>query len=236
MNEEKKKNVNNKTFILIVAIATLMLSITGATYAYFALTINNANNITGTTATTSMTIAVEEQALKTPNTSKMVPQLSEAIPAAINSSNKCVDANGNIVCKVYKITITNTSSAGGIVNGTIKFTDYNTPNLRWRRIKDATSVDTATTGSYNASGVSVTKDLETDLISGSECVPSNASKRANCTNVSLAASGGTQTYYIVVWLWETGSDQTSVDAGKTFHATVKFEGANGTGVTSTIVS
>ena len=105
MNEEKSKGINRKTFVLIVAVATLVISITGATYAFFALSISNTTAVTGTTATTNLTLSVEEQALKTPNTGKMVPQLSTAIPTAINTTNKCVDANGNVVCKVYKITV-----------------------------------------------------------------------------------------------------------------------------------
>lgn len=238
--EENRKN-NRKIFALIVGIATLMVSVTGSTFAYFALRATNDNVVTGTTATASLTLSVVEQELKSPNSGKIVPQLSTAIPTAINSTNKCVDGNGNIVCKVYKITVTNGSDAGALVNGTIVFTNYSTTNLRWRRIDSATTATTTTANtSYAASGVTVVKDAEVDLVSGKACVPSEST--ATCTDVSLAksdgASGGSDesTYYIVVWLYETGSDQTSADAGKTFAATIKFEGADGKGITSTITS
>ena len=216
----------------------MVVSITGATFAYFALTVSNNTAITGTTATANLTLSVEEQTLKTPNTGKIVPQLGTAIGTAVNNTNKCVDANGNIVCKVYKITVTNGSSAGALVNGTITFTNYSgTTNLRWRRIDSATTATTSTANtSYAPSGVTVAMNEEDDLTTGSECVPSDSSKRTGCTDVSLAASSGSETYYIVVWVQETGSDQTTADAGKTFNATVKFEGANGQGITSTIVS
>lgn len=235
---EEKNIMNKRIGALIVAIAVLIVSVTGSTFAYFALTVSNTTAVTGTTATANLTLSVEEQALKTPNTGKMVPQLGAAIGTAINNTNKCVDANGNIVCKVYKITVTNTSSAGALVNGTIIFTNYSgTTNLRWRRIDGATSATTTTAStSYAPAGVTVSMNAETDLISGSECVPSNSAKRSGCNDVQLAATNGSEIYYIVVWIQETGSDQTGADAGKTFNATIKFEGANGKGITSTITS
>ena len=231
--EEKNKKLDSKVFVLIVAIATLVISITGATYAFFALSVSNNNTITGNTATTSLTLSVVEQELKTPNTGVMVPQLSSAIGTAMNTTNKCVDTNGNIVCKVYKITVTNGSTAAATINGTIKFTSFATSNLRWRRAASATTLSADTTGSYAASAVSVTIDAETDLISGGACVPSAGT--ATCTDVTIAA-GGHEDYYIVVWLFETGSEQQATDSGKKFDATVKFEGADGRGITSTITS
>ena len=48
-------------------------------------------------------------------------------------------------------------------------------------------------------------------------------------------SGVIVTYYIVVWLEEMNVDQPG-DQLKTFKAIIKFEGENGTGITSTIVS
>ena len=231
--EEKNRKIDNKVFVLIVAVATLIISVTGATYAFFALSVSNSTAITGNTANTQLTLSVEEQTLKSPNTGVMVPQLSSAIGTAMNGTNQCVDANGNIVCKVYKITVTNGSSAGATVNGTIKFTSFETTNLRWRRAASATTLAAATTGSYATNGVTVAIDAETDLISGGACVPS--AKTATCTGINLAA-GASENYYVVVWLFETGSDQKGTDAGKTFDATVKFEGADGRGITSTITS
>ena len=261
---EEKNIMNKRIGALIVAIAVLIVSVTGSTFAYFALTINNTTAVTGTTATVSLTLDVREQTLKTPNTGKMVPQLYSALGTAINNSNKCVDDNGNIVCKVYQITVTNASTAGAIVNGTIQFTNYSgTSNLRWRRIESATSLGTTTTGAFNQYGVQVvpgntettsrfdltkagTANSSEQYVSGSVCVPGNSDYNDNthCTDINLGpvtngtttSPYNTQTYYIVVWLRETGSDQNAVDAGKTFEATIKFEGENGQGVTSTITS
>ena len=236
--KEKKNRVDSKILVLIVAIATLVISVTGATYAFFALSVSNSTAITGNTASTQLTLSVEPQTLKSPNTGVMVPQLGSAIGTAMNSTNQCVDANGNIVCKVYKITVTNGSSAAASVNGTIKFTSFTTNNLRWRRVDSATALSSTLTGSYAASGVTVAVNNEVDLISGAACDPTaSGAGSAGCTNINLATgASGSEEYYIVVWLEEINEDQSGTDANRTFNATVKFEGADGKGVTSTITT
>lgn len=271
--KKDKNNASKKIGALIVAIAVLLVSVTGATFAYFALTVSNNATITGTTATAGLTLSVQEQTLGgtssgSPVTGKMVPQLYSALGTAISSSYNCVDANGNTVCKVYKITVANQSSASVVVNGTIQFTEFNgsgTTNLRWRRIDGAQSLGSTTTGAFNQYGVQVvvnsaetsarfdlskgnteTDSATNEYVSGVVCVPSNSSYNdANhCTDLTLGpVTNGTTTspyneqeMYIVVWLRETGTDQSSPDAGHTFLATVTFEGDNGQGITSTIVS
>ena len=249
MYMEDKSVMNKRIGALIVAIAVLVVSVTGSTFAYFALTINNETAVTGTTATASLTLSVTEATLGAGNTGKMVPQLGTAIPTAINSTYKCVDGNKNIVCKVYTITVTNgtaqnPSTAGATVNGTITFTNYSgTSNLRWRRIDGVNSATTSTANtSYAASGVTVSMNAETDLISGKACTPSSSSEGCSAIALGPTSNGttttphNTQTFYIVVWIEETNSDQTAADAGKTFNATIKFEGENGKGITSTITA
>ena len=236
INKQKNNGDSKKILTLIILIGVLMVTTTGATYAYFALTVSNTTTVTGTAATTGLSLSVTEAALKSSNTGVMVPQLSTAVGTAMTSSNQCVDGNGNIVCKVYTITVTNSSTSNVVVNGTIKFTattavSTGTTNLKWKRVAATQSAGTSTTGSY--SDVSATT-AETDLISGTACTPSSSS--SGCTDVALGkstASNKSQTYYIVVWINETGSAQT--DSG-TWKATIKFEGDNGKGVTSTITS
>ena len=233
LNGNHNENGDSKKILtVLILIATLMVCTTSATYAYFALSATNTSIVTGTAATHTLTLTVTQATLKSGNTGAMVPQLVGALGTAMNSTNQCVDGNGNIVCKVYTITITNTSSAAVDLNGTIQFTNPTT-NLKWKRAASTTSVATTTTGSYVTAGVSATT-TRTDLTSGTACTPSSGS--AGCTNIDLAKSGVTgnsATYYIVVWINETGSSQG--DSG-TWSATITFEGANGRGVTSTIRS
>lgn len=220
MNNGETNNINKngdsrKIVTLIVLIATLMLGTTGATYAYFALTATNNNVITGTAATASLELSVTQATLKSGNTGVMVPQKEAALATAMNSTNKCVDGNNNVICKVYTITVTNKSTAAVKVNGTIKFANStNMPNLKWRKTTDTVTLGTGTTAAAN---VTTAQTLD--------------------SNKSLAASSGTATYYIVIWinaqLNSSGVEVAQTDTG-TFTATIEFKSADGGGVTSTI--
>ena len=211
-----------------------MVTTTGGTYAYLAISANNTTAITGTVASTGLTLAVEEQPLKNnTNTGVMVPQLESYLGEAMNATNKCVDGNDNIICKVYKVTITNTSSSSVSVVGTIQFAGNGSmTNLKWRRTTDATTI-----GNYTSVDIGTNTTNKYDLSAGTACtVNASAGTQTGCTTVNLnktGASGNSQDFYFVVWINETGAEQT--DTG-TFTATIEFIGANGRGVTSTIVS
>jgi len=234
-NKSKDENDSKKIFTVLILIVTIMVCTTSATYAYFALSATNTGTVTGTAATHSLTLTVTQATLKSSNTGVMVPQLASAIGTAMNSTNQCVDGNANIVCKVYTITIQNDSTAAVDLNGTITFTSPTT-NLKWRRTASTTAVNgSLTTGSYVSSGISATT-TRTDLISGTACTPSSSS--SGCTSVKLTKSSSSTTtdaatYYLVIWINETGSSQG--DSG-TWSATITFEGADGRGITSTIRS
>ena len=237
LNEKKGNRNSKRIFITVTLILLLIISTTGATYAYFAISASNSTVVTGTTAEVGLTLDVREETLKTPNTGVMVPQLATAIGSAINTTNKCVDGNGNIVCKVYEITITNNSTAAIEVNGTISFASGTNgvalaSNLKWRRTESTTALASATTGSYAAAGVTAAA-ATTDLIAGTACTVGSGT---DCTSVSLGANGS-QKYYIVVWINEISTgDQYGVDGNRTFVGTIAFTASNGKGVTSTITS
>jgi len=241
----KQDNDSKKIFTMLVLVFTLMICTTGATYAYFALSATN-NVMTGTAATANLTLTVQTASLKS-NTGVMVPQLESTLGTAMNSTNQCVDANGNMVCKAYTITVTNGSSAGVKVKGTISFanTDTSMINLKWKRTDSATAVSSTTTGSYSSTNTSVctlnaaetacSTFPEYDLTAGTTCTTSDGTD-VGCTSISLtkystSTTTDSATYYVVIWINETNEIQT--DSG-TWKATIKFEGENGTGVTSTI--
>lgn len=243
----KKEGIKNSKRLLITSalILLLMISVTGATYAYFAITATNSTTVTGTAATVGLKLDVTEAALGGTNsgtkTNVMVPQLASALGTAIGNNYKCVDGNGNTVCKVYTITLTNQSDAGVIVNGRIGFGTYNssndtfsgyTGNVKWRRIASTTALDASTTGAFAAAGQQATNSWH-DLTSDGACVPSPTA--TTCTDVPIAARGSI-TYYIAVWIDEIRAEQNSTDESQTFVATINFTGADGTGVTSTIIS
>ena len=210
-SETIKNNDSRKILGLVVIIATLMITTTGATYAWLTFTgANNATTVTGTVASTgSMTLTITEAPLKSGNTGKMVPQLDDYVGTAMNGTNKCVDGNNNIVCKVYTIHVEASGDAEIPSTGQITFSNIATvPNLKWSLASSATSIssNSKTTASTTA---------------------------ATFATPTFTASNRSADYYLVIWISEINAAQN--DSG-TWNATISFESAGGGHITSTITS
>lgn len=227
-NVIKKDSDTKKILAMIVMIATLMICTTSATYAYFAITPVSNASMTGTAATAGLTLAVNRIAPTstkwTSSTQRMVPQLSTALSTAMGDTYSCVDGNTNVVCQVYEVTLTNTSTAQVKVSGTITFSGVtNMGNLKWRLYKSTTTKLT-------------TAQAATNLGSATNTAITNGTAVSLDTNLTLKKTGVTgniQYYYIVVWIDETSESQS--DSG-TYTATINFTSSDGAGITSTITS
>lgn len=222
-----------RTQLTVTLILILFLSITGATYAYFAISATNNNTITGNAATVNLTLSVTKvfPTATSTNTGAMVPQLSvsgsSSSPLSTALKNGCVDANTNVVCQVYKISIQNQGgTATQVVDGAVSFygdsamtTNVHTtmPNLKWKLI---TSVDT---GTPSNSVLGTNADNE-----------ANSSANPFVSNLTLVTNAFSD-YYMIIWINETNADQPS-EPGKSFYGKIQFDSSNGTGVTSTFAT
>ena len=222
----------SKIQVTVTIVLFLMFSVTGATFAYFAVSAEDTNTITGDAATVNLTLDVNRvfPTSTSANTGVMVPQLSvsgsNSSPLSNALKSGCVDGNGHVVCKVYKIDIANIGgSAVQVVDGFISFygntsltTDVGVtmPSLRWKLID---SVNVTTPGS-SVLGTDVDK-------------AANFNDNVFADDITLGTNDS-ETYYIIIWVNETNSDQPT-DEGKSFYAKIEFNSFNGTGVTSTFV-
>ena len=133
------ENNNGKgIFYGVIGVATLIVAIIGATFAYFTATTRSGQLITGSAATASLDVKVDrltgysegEGAASAADAKYvMVPQLDVALGEALKGSattgNKaCIDANGSLVCEIYKIRVANNGSAAISVSGKIDFVAY----------------------------------------------------------------------------------------------------------------
>ena len=104
LNKTEKKLT--KLQLTITLILVLFISITGSTYAYFAIAGTN-SSLTGNMATVNLTLNVTRVFPKanSTNTGVIVPQLSVSGSATspLNNALKsgCIDTNQNVVCHVY---------------------------------------------------------------------------------------------------------------------------------------
>lgn len=213
--KENNKNNGRGIFYGVIGVATLVVAIIGATFAYFTASATAVNNITGNMATISMDLSITK--LVDPGeTSGMIPMSNNMIETAVGGkqgetgkTNKtCVDDNGNAVCQIYKVTITNNSSATMFTDGYIALAggsgtpkDYNAKKdnkttMRWAQVFTGDAVPTAeskftTSGSQQLGSSSEKQDINSlDAISDTE-------SGHNSTNIKTTAGDVTNDQFSI---------------------------------------
>lgn len=206
--EENRKGPG--VFYAVVGVATLVVAIIGATFAYFSASTTNNKDVKGSTASGASLSMVITRVSDAGTAANMIPMLTTDLQKGVTgtSSKSCIDANGNTVCQVYKITVKNGSADIGInVKGTMNLAS-DAKNMKWEVLTDAKTV--------KADGAVVAQGTEGVIVA----------------NQALTKSGS-QDFYLVVWLEETNKEQDADDAGKSFTGTVTFNGVNSDGSSST---
>ena len=198
------ENNGKGIFYGVIGVATLVVAIIGATFAYFSASASDNSAITGTTAEAGG-IGVEVTKLSTAATGGLIPMLDTDLQKGITGiDNSCVDANGNTVCQVYSIKVTNNGATTINVKGTMNLTlGESLTNMKWQLLTNATTVDGEATTVTGATSGSITD------------------------NTTLAGSGNT-TFYVVIWLSETSENQDD-EAGKSFSGNVSFSAVDASG-------
>lgn len=206
MNEN---NNGRGLFYGVIGVATLIVAIIGATFAYFSVSANiaNKNDIAGSTVELSDTTIAGTLTRVTPSTVSMVPLKTEELQKGITGegNQKCIDENGAKVCDIYTLTINNTSNAPVSLAGNLNITATDMADLRWSLLESPDSATGAT-----AKAVSDTVIVANEV---------------------LAAKTGTKTYHFVIWFNETEENQ-NTQAGKSYTGTVAFSAANGGKITA----
>ena len=163
---KEQKNNGRGIFYGVIGVATLVVAIIGATFAYFTATATNATNITGNMASVSFGLDVHKVTTADEKLGGMIPMSNSMVEAAVKGNGKkdtadtqqiCVDDNGNAVCQVYKITAVNASTASMFLDGYVTLSggsgtpaDYsasgsNKTTMRWAQVF-CTGTDNALTG------------------------------------------------------------------------------------------
>lgn len=118
MNNEK--NNGKGIFYGVIGVATLIVAIIGATFAYFTASQTNNEKITGNAATISFGLNVEKITTVDDTNGGLIPMTDGMLNKAVTNASTngvCVDDTGAAVCQIYKITITNTGSAALFLDG-----------------------------------------------------------------------------------------------------------------------
>jgi len=229
-------------FLGVVSVATLVVAIIGATFAFFSASGGSANNAVtagATTLTGAITLTSNNSKLST----NLIPVASENTNfprypgVAASGEHSCLDDTGNEICSVYEFTITNTASVAQTIYVSFDPVTNSFDNMYFAAFNTtvaSANFQVATAGAGTGSNFTLTPQTST----GNATIGHQATKLANGASTNAMSgltttlnAGASVTYTILVWLQETGADQ-NTEQGGTFAAGVNVNTGNGTsGVT-----
>lgn len=212
-------------FLGVVSVATLVVAIIGATFAYFSASIEGEGNVDLTAYEFNASLSVTPVY---PTTSaKLIPLNPTAtvegatepnntnLLYALNAAeNRCIDSKGYQVCALYKATFVNNGSEAITLDGTLT-TVSNTAGTR----EDAT-------GFKNLKYNTLSGALDSLALSGTAAdVNATASGTTDIGQVTVNA-GETKDVYFVVYLNEAAEDNNS-EMGSKFSGKLTYTSATG---------
>ena len=212
-------------FLGVVSVATLVVAIIGATFAYFSASVSSNEGAIGATAY-EFDVKVTEIKMIQPGN---VDNLGGIIPMNVNTqvsgkgmllyalndaTKKCVDTNDYQVCALYEATLSNGGSQDVTLNLTVK-TDTNVAGSGGEAFSDLTfQALTENTGTYSLNGTA--KTLKT--------APGES---VDIENVSITIPAKTTDYkhYFVVYLNEPRNNEDTAEKDQSKQMGAKYTGS-----------
>lgn len=253
MSKKKKKQL----FSLIIAIATVILIGVGSTFAYFSATISSVENAVNMTAATFRVEMRDDMSLtKTsiiPSAEKYVDLSTihrldsennfihpyEQNGELVTEKTACIDDNLNEICSIYSFTVLNPMTDMELpISVKINPTINSFTNLHFKVVDEQKNVVMEATRlvddrefTYDGSGNKVYQEgskISPVLLSGIDITMPKATVGPGGEVIPSEA-----TYSIIMWIMETGKDQTIEDSSQVFAATLTIESSNagGNGIT-----
>lgn len=114
------KNMTNILYA-VLGVMVLVVSITGATFAYYTATESYNQEFGGDMAEITFNVMVDKKtSVDTENNRGLIPMTNSMIEDAVSNASTngiCLDDNSNAACQIYKITVNNTGTAGMFLDG-----------------------------------------------------------------------------------------------------------------------
>ena len=258
MSDNKKRDI----FYGIIAVATLIVALVGATLAYFSLSAtSNEGAVNATAAVVSVSYS-DGQSVITQG-SELVPATLDVVKSAyednissldaqyagteVSSGNLCTDSEGKEVCSIYRFSVSSDiqRDVKAILN-----TEYNGFSYLAYAVRDVTnsswlvldnsggnSYQFLTLSSCDNEGTSPCYSESTDKVYTSAAINPIFGYTSNSEFATKSISTTTQVYDLVLFIKENNDNQ-DIDQGRSFQGTIVVsvgEGAasNITGVWNT---
>ena len=221
MNENKK----GSTLYVALGVATLVVAIIGATFAYFSASVSSNEGAIGATAYEFDVQITDIKMIQPEN----VNSLGGIIPMNVNTqvdgkgmllyalndaAQKCVDSNNYQVCALYEATLSNGGSQDVTLNLAVK-TDTNEAGSGGEAFSDLTfQALTETTGTYSLNGAAKT-------------LMATAGQSVDIENVSVTIPAEATAYkhYFVVYLNEPRNIEDTDEKDQSKQMGAKYTGS-----------
>lgn len=210
-------------FLGVVSVATLIVAIIGATFAWFSASVGSGENDVNLTAyqfdadlTVERVFPTAENASK-----KIIPFVPDKVLRkglenetnnmnyALNeATNKCVDSSGYLVCSLYKITVTNNGSDAIELDGTV--TTIETTPTETGTTLTANGDLKAQIISYAEGKYTYTHDLSKALALPNTGESGKLIMDKATLTVGATSGANTAELYVLVWLNDSTENQSSM--------------------------
>ena len=239
------KDKNKKIIFLIVCILIVVIIITG-TYAYFAAQATRENSVEGQTAVISFGLSIEKVTDSDVIKSGLIPMNDDYAPFA--AKKLCYDDNGNSVCQIYKISLTNTGTNALYLDGYLNLKMVNDDEMRFLKLyydgdnyctneNCAEAVENCTNNTetcQNNLEQFVTENVKTGIeIEGHESFSREADIDSLLAQDEFIAPGITKNLYVMVWIHNLNEEQDDIQGVQNvFQGKVTFLSSEGNEVTA----
>jgi len=241
----KNDNKGRDIFMGVVAVATLIVAIVGATLAYFSITASSNEGAVNATAAV-VSIEYNDGQQVTAQADELIPStlsvvqtvyeanVKEAAPVEDVSTvgNTCIDSNSRQVCSAYRFTVrsdierTITATLNNESNGFtyLSYAVYNVTKGAWLSLTDdddySLPISTCSNDDENVENCfNIEGTLKTYTDGAVNSIFGLTTENSIPTKKSEPVSGTTQVYDIVLFIKETNENQ-NIDQGKQYSGTI----------------
>lgn len=258
----KNENRGRDIFMGVVAVATLIVAIIGATLAYFSITASSNEGVVNATAAV-ISIEYNDGQQVTAQADELIPSIfsvvqtvyetnvkdSEVAEDVTTIGNTCIDSNSRQVCSAYRFTIrsdierTVSATLSNEYNGFtyLSYAVYDVTNGTWISLTDDGDLSLPIkTCSNNIENIENCFNMEGTIKKYTDNAKNSIfGLTTNETDVlfkTQQVSGTTQVYDLVLFIKETNENQ-NIDQGQQYNGTIVVDvidgGING-GVTGCV--
>ena len=168
-------------------------------------------------------------------------QTSECLVKKKQANSTCIDDSGSAVCSTYSYTVINDNVNPQTLTMYLGTTDNQFQNLWFAVYTDVTSSDTGGEQTTTRTRITEPKQVPTtpqDEIKmevRTDIEESQKSTFESLIHPTLTQESPRKTYTVVLWIEESGDDQTAIDGeGKSFKGYIRVTSGDGHGVTGAI--